>query len=194
MKNTEHNRNLASFDMLDLAPKVTGMLSNGLSTSDLKEICRAFAKVSSAITLSDAPIIRPIGASFNSKPARILEILWRDGGQHNAFILRAALLSLSLEKEIVPQGFSEQELNLSQESLKYDGTTLVCREAEAIALARAIDLAWHLHMTNLDSNEKDKTATKLECILARSKTNNLYPRMCQILETSLTRFRRRKVS
>ncbi len=194
MKNLEQTHNLASSDLATLAPKVTALLSKELPTSVLLDLSSAFSKVTSATKLSEFPVVRIEGASFNPKPARLLEILWRDGLVRDPLILRSALLSLALEGDMIPQGFTEEEIHLAAEAIEYDGRNDVRIGAQSIALARAIDTAWHLHMTNLDSNEQNKTATKLECILTHSKNKNLFPRMCQLLETSLIRFRRRKVS
>lgn len=153
------------------SPKLWFLLQRTLDAAGIKEIVSSYqTSVLKGAAIED-PVIRHVGVSYNPKPARILDLLIRDGGIKDVALLKSALEQISDKQRSEPA--------------KADLT---------IELAILLDQLRHLHMSSLTNeqqlNEALKAQSKLKNHLAALAENELYKKAINILEKTLARTRR----
>jgi hypothetical protein len=149
MENREGLEGDLSFD----SPKVWGHLRSTLDPSSLELISRAYHVASRRGGKREWPIMRPPGASYNPKPARVIEILISIGKIADPIVLAAAALSFAEDlppdetKDLPPEciAVAKQVIEAPERALPPAGKIIV---------ARLLDEVRHLHMTVLSSEER----------------------------------------
>lgn len=149
-----------------LSPATYQMLLRTLGPSFLPELAAAFAE---AVTLSglDYPNLnREPGVNFNPLPARLPQILIRDGNETNSDLLTASLyLPAAQSQKLRPSPKNSAPISLALQTFSTP-THLLTQPLARLLLAATLDELRHLHLLNITPLEKQNRLTTLKSSLS----------------------------
>ena len=184
--------------MEKLAPALYNHFSRSFTSDQLQTISSLFGLVVEQQGLEDPRIIRPEGASFNPRPARICQIIIAEYGASDSensiprsdrakpsyLLFLAALLSqLSRQqRDLLPELAnvpSSVWITASEASklIKSEVAAADNHDSEIIYLSDRLDWLRHLHMSNLDLKQQAKFIQDLDNVVVpsiRFESNNRY--------------------
>lgn len=158
-------------ELLTDSPKLWFLLHRTLDAAEIPEIVKSYQTSVLKGAAKEHPVIRSEGVSYNPKPARILDLLIREGGIKDVALLKSALEEMCDELRTEPK-----------------------KVAPIVELAILLDKLRHLHMSSLTHEQQLSEAlmvqAKLENHLADFTENELYKKTVTILNKTLARTRR----
>ena len=178
-KNREVKGTLA-FD----SPSAYALINRTLKPLEIPLIIECYELCTRNGGATEWPVMREPGASFNSRPARILEILLGTVRDPSATLLAGALISLVIDSPSFFEKEGTPGLALARES--HTLTKESSPEAHSIALARLVDDLRHLHMTVLSPSERATILTHAVEVAALSAPS----RLSDMVRAAVTRYQR----
>lgn len=189
------------------SPKVFRLISELLNHEDTEKVLFHYEYVMSFGHITEAPIKRAPGSSFNPRPARVSQLLISEGQEScRENISAAMLLSLPYNELLVIQQVSEKPNKLSLESLfkATQVSAISCSKIEIDSIdphtfdsslerllaAYSLDKIRHLHMYDTTTEEMIAEFSFIKSIILpriTSQSGNLR----LLLETALRLYSRR---
>ena len=154
---TTKNGNLATD-----SPSIYQILKISVDNNSLNQIARLYKKATNLGALSEIPVVRQPQASFNPKPARLLNLVLSKADLNDLSALKLAILVCCDKNQL-----NSLEGNLDEVEVKHalsihakDYKNLGKKEKIVLA-CYFLDLIRHLHMTKLSSAEQSELADKI---------------------------------
>lgn len=185
LDNTIHTGNFQSD-----APGAYANLARIFSVDELSRLSRAYQTSADLGGISEHGTKRIKGASFNPRPGRICQILFKDCGETNCHVFEAAILACG----DLPDDYSSEILNIAKDAKSFASAPAkqYSLAAERIGLVLHLDQIRHLHMLEAGDDIKqgmlDLAMLALDC--ATTYPENSCARL--MLETSIGHYGRRK--
>lgn len=169
------------------APGLHWTIARTFGAEALLQFERCFALVASSGGFNEGNVVRPEGASFNPRPARLCHILFNESQERRAVVLQAAMLvTAQPPKEPPPDEFAVPQ-ELAEAALGYFRTNLDRPEAELIATALELDIVRHLHMSTLSPQDRTKTLERIRGQILPAIRHGNSARLKLMLEASVNR-------
>jgi len=192
MKNNQNLRGLEDSSMELRSPKTYFYLKEVFSEVELEQIGKSFLNVIRIAGPEEATTIREPGVSFNPRPARLCEILCREGDEKNLSAFIAVLASVVIDQRVAPEGFSPEEtinagaiINFPNIPETPNKPSLTKETIELCFLCRSIDKLRHLHMSSMSKTEVKQQIESIK--LAVTNLSQLAPdsKLRLMFQTSL---------
>ncbi|RIL00861.1 MAG: hypothetical protein DCC75_13815 [Proteobacteria bacterium] len=157
------------------SPALFAQLKSFLPVCDLQRVASAYRTAHEQGGTVEAPTRREPEASFNPKPARLCHILVSEAGVRDPLLLSGAILRC-VQSNSQNQNF-QRLANIDQENL-------------LIELAWSLDRIRHLHMTDLDTEQRCMVLEQARSLLESIPEQDASPRLTQLLSKAIQRCER----
>lgn len=137
------------------APALWAALRRALPPGAPEELAGIYLAASKAGALSEQPVTREKGVSFNPRPARICQILIKECGESDTGVLAAAVLACCPEPlEVRSAPPTAREVAAAARAGRSKYRIPVTEPARSICMALFLDDIRHLHMASLEAGER----------------------------------------
>ncbi len=182
-------------DLMFDSPGVWDLIQRSIEISFHAEILSAYTLACRHGALSEWPVKREVGVSYNPRPARLMHILLQEAKERNGVIIAAAPLTCAENLSTISiDSLSDQlrpSFELAQEVA--DEVCLPSQNVTRLVLSKLIDDIRHLHMTHFTASEQREYATRTQQKLLTLPEASKEERLSSLLVAALERTLRREV-
>ena len=135
------------------SPHVHKLLSRSLAPAEVEVVAKSFRISASEGALSEWPIVREKGVSFNPRAARLMHIILTELNDKSVVLLAACPLFLvkDLSNITAVQCDLEHSIRIAEDAKSLSPQS---KEGRKVLLAKALDDTRHLHRTSVTTKER----------------------------------------
>ncbi len=176
-------------DMSSAAPGLWASLKRSLPPEACAALQQVYACAVAHGAAAEGKVAREAGASFNPRPARYAHLLLQDAKPEHLLLAAAFLYGTEIANE--QHEFCAAAYQLAQDAARFAEleSAAVNADTQRLALAHWIDELRHLHMMEIEAEERESIIDRAERFASRLDLDPNTSPLVKILHAALTRLR-----